>query len=190
MATAPISKYFKPVNLENESEPLERPRDPTEGPNTLIVFTDGACTANGKKGARASYAVAWPYHDEFDLGIRLDPSETQTNNRGEYHALILAMMQANEHLDIMREKTLIVYTDSMLLIRSMNEWMPTWKRNGWKKADGQTVSNLDLLKTLDELRSTRKLVLKHVRAHTGRQDWESIFNDKVDRLARGALSIR
>lgn len=152
----------------------------------LIVFTDGACSNNGRKNARASFAVAWPFHEEFDVGERLAPSETQTNNRGEYRALIHALIQADV-IDPTKQKTLVAYTDSMLLVKSMDEWMPKWKKNHWKKADGQTVLNLDLLQMLDNLRSQRKLILKHVRAHTGKKDWESLYNDKVDKLARGAL---
>ena len=152
----------------------------------LIVFTDGACSNNGKKNARASFAVVWPHHEEHNTGERLMANEAQTNNRGEYRALIHAIIQA-DLIDPLREKTLIAYTDSLLLVKSMDEWMPKWKKNNWRKADGQIVSNLDLLEVLDKLRARRNLVLKHVRAHTGKKDWASIYNDKVDRLARDAL---
>jgi ribonuclease HI len=43
-----------------------------------------------------------------------------------------------------------------------------------------------LLKVLDELLKKRKVVFKHVRAHTGKKDWESINNDLADRMAKTA----
>lgn len=160
--------------------------EPQETANSLICFTDGACTANGKRNARASYAVVWPEHPELDSAHVLSDDQLHTNNRGEYTALIYAMDQADT-LDPTSSKTLIVYTDSLLMVRSLTEWMPSWKRNGWKKSDGEQVQNLDLLQTLDAKTQHRKTVFRHVKAHTKNTDWESRYNDKVDRLARGAL---
>ena len=156
--------------------------DPKEGDNTLIVFTDGACSANGQEHARASYATVWPQHPELDSAHNL-PGINQTNNRAEMMAIIHAMHQAQQ-LDPENKKTLIIYTDSMLLVKMLSEWIYQWKRNNWVKADGEPISNIDLVHTLDSLMQTRKIALRHVRAHTGAQNWESIFNDKVDKLAR------
>lgn len=158
--------------------------DPQETDNCLIVFTDGACSANGREGARASFACVWPYHQEMDCAHLVIGD--QTNNRGELGALIHAFKQA-DMIDPQKTKTLIVYTDSMIMIKSLNEWLPNWRKNGWMKSDGHPVANLDLIQELDMLQSKRKVCLRHVRAHTKGDDWESVYNDKVDRLARGAL---
>lgn len=159
--------------------------NPTENDNCLICFTDGACSSNGKPGAKSSYAIVWPYHESYNFADIVQ-GESQTNNRGEYTALIYALHQADK-LDPEKKRTLIVYTDSMLLIKSLTEWLHSWKKNEWKKSDGQIISNLDLVKQLDDLLQTRKVSLRHVRAHTNGIDWESIHNDKVDRLARSML---
>lgn len=166
-----IESFFKPEG------------DPQESDKSLIVFTDGSCTANGRRGAKAGYAVVWPYHREYDYGSPLDPSEMQTNNRGEYTALIHALRQADE-LDPTKKKTLIVYTDSQLLINSVSVWMSNWKRNDWKKSDGETVANLDLLKILDAASAERSIAFRHVKAHTKAQTWQARHNDLVDKLAR------
>ena len=34
-------------------------------------------------------------------------------------------------------------------IYSIQEWLPSWKRNGWRKADKTEVKNQDLLVELD-----------------------------------------
>jgi len=166
-----ITSFFKPLG------------DPEEGDNTLIVFTDGSARNNGKRNALASFAVVWPYHDEFDYSSRLSDNELHTNNRGEYHAVIQALDIACK-IDPTMKKTLIIYTDSQLLINSLTLWLHQWKKNDWKKSDGEVISNLDLVKLLDEKIKLRNVVFRHVRAHTGENTWEARWNDKVDISAR------
>jgi len=159
---------------------------PTENDKTLICFTDGSCINNGRKYAKAGYAVVWPYHPELDISIKLNDT-INTNNRAEYHALIKAFEQARE-IDPTYTKTLLVYTDSMLLINTITKWRFLWKKMGWKKADGDIISNKDLVIILDNNLSLRNTQLKHVLAHTGKSNWESIWNDKVDKLAKSYMN--
>jgi ribonuclease HI len=101
--------------------------EPTENNNCLICFTDGSCRNNGKPNAIASYAIVWPFHPELDYATRLE-GKVQTNNRAEYQAVISALEQS-VLLDPGYSKTLIIYTDSMLLINSVTQWMHNWKKN-------------------------------------------------------------
>lgn len=50
------------------------------------------------------------------------------------------------------------------------------------------VKNHDLLKSLLEAQGGRKIIWKHVRAHTGKTDWESTWNQIADDTAREAAS--
>lgn len=161
---------------------FERAEDPQENDRLLICFTDGSTIGNGRDDARGGYAVVWPYHPEFDCALPLFPA---TNNKAEYSAVIHAFSQADS-IDPEGKKTLIVYSDSELLINSMTKWLPGWRANGYKKSDGQPVKNLELVKAIEEAMSKRPAVFRHVRAHTGAQTWEAIQNDKVDRLAKSA----
>ena len=164
----------------------ERSEDPQENDNLLICFTDGSTIGNGRDDARGGYAVVWPYHPDFDCSVPLFPA---TNNKAEYSAVIHAFSQANE-LDPEHKKTLVIYTDSELLINSMTKWLPGWRSNGYKKSDGQPVKNLDLVKALEEAMLHRPTAFRHVKAHTGGQSWEAIQNDKVDRLAKLASGAK
>ncbi len=157
--------------------------------NDLVVFTDGSALNNGRKGARAGYGVYWPFEDAMLIGgYPLPRDDLQTNNRAEYTACIHALRQAGE-IDPSYGKVLHIFTDSMLLIKSVTQWMSGWKKKGWKKSTGEEVLNKDLLEQLDDLLQTRKAIWRHVKAHTGKDDWISIQNDKVDRLAKeGAAS--
>lgn len=159
---------------------FELTNDPQENDKLLICFTDGSTIGNGRPDAKGGYAVVWPYHPEFDCAFPLFPV---TNNKAEYSAVVHACSQADV-LDPERKKTLLIYSDSELLINSMTKWLPGWRSNGYKKADGQPVKNLDLVKAIEQAMALRPIVFRHVRAHTGAKTWEAIQNDKVDRLAR------
>jgi ribonuclease HI len=152
----------------------------------MICFTDGACINNGKRHAKASYAVVWPEHPAMNYAQRLRDGEEHTNNRAEFTAVIHAFEQADE-IDPGRNVPMLIYTDSMLLINSLTKWMNAWKMNGWRKADGSPVANRDLLEVMHEHVSVRVVKFRHVRAHTKKKDWESSWNDYADRCAKVAL---
>jgi ribonuclease HI len=155
---------------------------PEEDDKILIAFCDGSAINNGRPNCKCGYAIAWPYHPENNISELLSGHQ-QTNNRAEYMALIRTLMIADE-IDPTKTKTLIVYTDSLLLINSLTKWVYDWKKNGWRKKDKNPVANVDLLMRLEEQREHRNLSLRHVKAHTGKPSWEARFNDKVDMMAR------
>jgi ribonuclease HI len=155
--------------------------------SSLVVFTDGACSANGKKNAKGSYSMVWPDYPEMDGGWPLE-GEKATNNRAEMMGLIKSFEIADV-IDPERKKHLEVYTDSMFMINCVTKWLANWKKNGFKKSDGSSVLNQDLLRLIDALRLKRVLVLNHVRAHTKNTDWKSLNNAKADALARDACAF-
>ena len=146
----------------------------------IIVFTDGSAKNNGKKGAKASYAVVFPDYSEYNYKGILE-GEKQTNNRAEYYALIKAL----EICDIIdKDKKIIVYSDSKLLINSINSWISKWKSNGWITSKGSPVLNMDLLIKIDEMINLRNVTINHVYAHTNNTDYYSYWNNIVDKLAQ------
>jgi ribonuclease HI len=160
--------------------------DPAETPNTLICFTDGSTIDNGSKDAKGGFAVVWPFHSDHNFKQHLFPS---TNNRAEYSAIIHALRQADV-LDDTKTKTLIIYTDSMLIINSMTKWLPNWKKNNYMKSDGKPVLNKDLIQQVETLMQTRKVVFRHVRAHTNKKTWEAVNNNLADKMAKDATFQR
>lgn len=176
---------FKQTRIEDAFGSALKKETPIETENNLIVFTDGACTNNGKKNARASFAVAYPYHPEWNYAEEI-LEDKKSNNVGEFNALVYAIEHCNT-IDPEFKKTLIVYTDSMLLVNTVTKWMSNWKRNGWKKADGEEIANLELVQKIDTLLENRKCSLKYTKAHTGSSNWEAINNDIVDKLAQAVL---
>ena len=57
-----------------------------------------------------------------------------TNNMGE----LMAVLDLLEQTADAREE-LTVVCDSQYVINSLTKWLPGWKKNGWRKADGQPV---------------------------------------------------
>lgn len=154
----------------------------------LEVFTDGACSANGKKYARAAYSTVWPKYPELNGGWAME-GDKATNNRAEFMGLIKSFEIA-DIIEPERKRTIDVYTDSMFLVNCVTKWLANWKRNGFIKSDGKPVLNQDLLLEIDRLKGMRRLNLHHVRAHTGGTDWKSIHNNTADKLARSAVQPR
>jgi ribonuclease HI len=148
----------------------------------LQVFLDGSAIGNGKVSVKAGYAAVFPSAPELSLAEPLGVMNNQipTNNRAEFLALIRAHEVAPDGC------TLHVFTDSMLLLKTVTEWLPTWKRKGWKKADGAPVLNLDLVKRIDQIKSERRITMQHVKAHTGKTDFNSIWNAEADKRAKAA----
>lgn len=152
-------------------------------PNSVLVcFTDGSALENGSENCRGGFAVVWPHHSKFDYKQHLCPC---TNNRAEYSAVIHAIKTA-DLIDQEYKKTLIVYTDSMLIVNSMTLWLSGWKKRDYVKSDGKPVLNVDLIKTIDEMMQKRRVVFRHVKAHTNSDDWQSIHNARADKMAREA----
>jgi ribonuclease HI len=90
-----------------------------------------------------------------------------------------AAIAALKYLQASRQQEPItLYTDSEYLINCVTKWVKSWKKKGWKKADGKPVLNQDLLEILDELNS-RQVRWQHVRGHAG-----NIGNERCDQIAR------
>ena len=160
------------------------PNPKTMEPVEIQVFLDGSALGNGKANAKAGYAAVFVEHPELTLAEHLSyvNGHAPTNNRAEYMALIRALEVAPPGI------AMKAYTDSMLLFNTITKWIPAWKRKGWRKADGSPVMNIDLVQKLDILKTQRKLTMQHVAAHTGKQDFLSVWNDKADRLAKAAAA--
>ncbi|MFC4222310.1 RNase H family protein [Lysinibacter cavernae] len=97
-----------------------------------------------------------------------------TNNQAELKA-VLEFLRATKHLD----DDLLILCDSQYVIKCLTEWMPGWKRKGWRKADGKPVLNVDLLKELDDELKGRTYRFEWVKGHANHP-----LNEAADERAR------
>jgi ribonuclease HI len=127
---------------------------------TVVTYTDGACSGNPGAGAWA-YRVEWPDGTvEEAAGGEL----ATTNNREELKAVREALLRIRKRIGDDPGWRIVVRTDSLGVI---NWLMRTWKRK----------KNLDLYPTIDPLVDAR-VRFEHVRGHSGIPG-----NERVDVLA-------
>lgn len=134
---------------------------------TVEIFTDGACRGNPGPGG---WGALLRYGDK-EKTLHGGEANT-TNNRME----LMAAIQALEHLK--RPCRVVLTTDSQYVRKGITEWMPNWKRRGWKTASRQPVKNVDLWQRLDAARERHDIEWKWVRGHTGHPG-----NERADALA-------
>lgn len=152
----------------------------------MRVFTDGACSANGRPGAKAGFAVWFPDHPDMSCSQRIPEGQSQTNQRAELSAIHRAveLMDSGGYHD----EDIVVYTDSKYSIDCLTTWLPGWVSRGWKTADGKDVLHQDLIRdTSSRLAKFKSYRFVHVKAHTGGADELSRHNDRVDRMARSTI---
>ena len=137
----------------------------------IEIFTDGACSGNPGAGGWGVILRCGETEKELSGG------EAQTtNNRMELTAVIEALKA------LKRECEITLYTDSRYVMDGVNEWMPNWKKNGWKTTNKKSaVKNLELWQELDSLLPRHKIKWVWVKGHNGHPE-----NERVDKLARDA----
>lgn len=150
------------------------------------VYTDGACSSNGRAGARASYAYTFPDSPAESYAEPLPAEEQQTNNTAELVAIYHALGKAKR----LGARSVHLYTDSEYARNCICEFSKKWIRNGWKTTTGKTPAHAELVqKILELLKGFESWTITHVPAHSGKTDEHSKWNDVADRLAVKALEV-
>jgi len=171
-----ILEYFKMSNNELEHSDY-KPVD-----KTIYVYTDGSCINNGKPYAKAGIGVFFGVNDPRNVSERIEGK--QSNNTAELKAIIRAIHLLDTNISLGHK--IIIYSDSDYSIKCATTYGRKMHNLNWKKP----IPNRDLVKRLYKLYNKYSNVeLKHIRAHTGKQDKHSIGNDWADRLANGCMQV-
>lgn len=154
----------------------------------MEVYTDGACSGNGQKGAQAAWAAYFPGNKHLSKAARVPEGQSQTNQRAELMAISEAVKTVEEAFNS-QEVDLKIYTDSMYSKNCLTAWLPGWVRKDWKNSQGEAVSHRDLIEdTASRLSRFKSYTISYVRAHTGGSDEQSKNNHIVDRMAVEVLN--
>ena len=146
----------------------------------IKVYTDGACSGNGKEGAIGGWAFCViGENDELIYGESGAEVNT-TNNRMEFTAMLRALQWTEKNLN---NNFIEYYTDSALLYNTLTQWIEGWKNNGWKRKK-KKIKNLDLVKQLYKYSNKN---FNHVRGHNG-DKWNE-WCDRAAVAARLALEV-
>lgn len=139
----------------------------------VVAWTDGGSRRNPGPSGWGVVLVHLPTGTTQLLRGGVDPG---TNNRMEMTAVA-------EALEILKRPTTIeVRTDSRFAIQVCTQWISGWKRNGWRKRDGEAPVNLDVIQRLDALLHRHRVVFTWVKGHAGEPG-----NELADALCNAAI---
>jgi ribonuclease HI len=139
----------------------------------IKIYTDGACSGNPGPGGWGVVIIDANDNKREMSGF----SAYTTNNRMELTAAIEPLKE------MFGEKEIEIYSDSQYLIDAFNKnWLRSWKRNGWRKGNGEAVLNLDLWKLLDSLIQNKTVKWIKVKGHSDNE-----YNNRCDKLATTAI---
>jgi ribonuclease HI len=124
---------------------------------TIIIYTDGACSANGTSAAFGGMGVHFPGREYPDISEKYVPTSSSsipTNNICELLAIKLAL----ERTDFDTDK--IIYSDSAYCVNIFNTWLKSWKVQGIL----QSKANWELILEIDDLlaKNSGSVTLIHV----------------------------
>jgi ribonuclease HI len=149
-----------------------------------VIYTDGGCSGNkrdaGCKGAWA-FIILDCGNNIVKKGNGIE--ENTTNNRMEMKAIIEGLKMLKSYSFNPKLEDCVVITDSRYVAGNYSDYVPEWKKNGWRKNGGGTVLNIDLWKEICSLSPEFKsFKFKWVKGHSTNK-----FNQAADALVRDLL---
>ena len=138
------------------------------------IFTDGACRGNPGPGGWGVVLIAGQHRKTLCGG-----ESATTNNRMELTAAIEALNALNG------SRKVLLHTDSRYVMNGIRDWLPNWKKRGWKTSSKKTVKNQDLWQALDAAVGKHEVEWNWVRGHTGvagNEEADALANRGIDEL--------
>lgn len=135
----------------------------------VTVWTDGSGTTGGPAGI-AFVAISDGLEGVFEHSL---PLTSATNQQAEILAAALALHELPEGCDV------VIVSDSEYVVKGWNEYLPVWKRRGWRKTSGGRPKNLAYWQRLEQAVSRHASVrFEWCRGHDGVE-----HNERADVLA-------
>ena len=141
------------------------------GKNTIIIYTDGACTGNPGKGGYGAVIIDGDRREELSAGYKLT-----TNNRMEMMGAIAALESLKSNSQVK------LHTDSKYIVDAVNKgWAKKWQSKGWRRNAKEMAKNPDLWQEILDLCKIHEIEFIWVKGHAGIAE-----NERCDRLAVNA----
>ena len=193
-ATRAEAENFIQTNTENH----------VEFKPDYYVYTDGACSNNGKENALSGIGIFFGIDDHRNISKKIeDPnvnvrrtvafgddvenvvktSGKQTNNTAELNAIIETYYIIEN--DIVNGKKIVIVSDSEYAIKCVSSYGEKCCKNVWNT----DIPNKELVKTIYEMYKDKlNIQFMHIKAHTNNTDIHSFGNSNADKLATIACS--
>ena len=144
------------------------------------VYTDGACSNNGKSNAIAGIGIYFDINDSRNISKQIEGK--QTNNTAELSAIIETYNIIEN--DINNGIKIAIVTDSRYSILCVSSYGEKCYKKDWNIS----IPNKELVKTAYELyKDKQNIKFIHIKAHTTNMDMHSIGNKNADKLANIAI---
>ena len=151
-----------------------------DGPIPVLVHADESCLGNdstrpcpGGNGA----LIEAPAGDSVARWDLFEFSPQTTNNKMALAGAIATLEWIRRQWRHARVKYI---SDSEYLVKGVTEWMPDWKRRGWRRKGG-ALENLELWQKLDQALAAHEVDWGWVRGHD-----DNPKNEYADHLAVSA----
>ena len=142
----------------------------------VTIYTDGSCLNNPGTGG---YCALLKYPNGKTKTVLGAESDT-TNNRMELKAIIEGLKTLPQGS---YEVTII--SDSQITVKGINEWLPNWIRQDFKK-----TKNSDLWREYLEVSWPHLVTAEWVRGHNGHPENElcdTLAREQAEALERGGV---
>lgn len=139
----------------------------------VIIYTDGACSGNPGPGGWGAILMYKDNKKEISGG-----SNHTTNNIMEITAVLEALKTLKSDCEVE------IYSDSAYVVNAFkNNWIKSWKSNGWINSKKEVVKNKELWIELDELVKKYNAKFNKVKGHSDNE-----YNNRCDELARSEIN--
>lgn len=148
--------------------------------NKITVYTDGACSNNGYNNAKSGIGIFFGENDKRNISKKLHG--LHTNNIAELTAIFevskILSSEINSGLNIE------ICTDSTYAIKCCTTYGEKQEKLKWSK----NIPNKKLVKKIyNTFKKYPNVTFKHIKAHTNKNDIDSINNANADKLATNAI---
>jgi len=146
------------------------------------VYTDGACSNNGKDNALSGIGIFFGINDNRNVSKNIEGK--QTNNTAELSAIIETYYIIET--DIINGKKIAIVSDSEYAIKCVS----SYGEKCYKKSWNVDIPNKELVKIAYEIyKDKSNIQFIHIKAHTNNTDIHSVGNDNADKLANIAIGL-
>lgn len=157
---------------------------------TLKIFTDGSYN---EKIKGFGYSIVYPHNELWNFkGFNKD-FKRPNNNKAELYAIYKALFLTVSMFNTTKTnfKSVLLYSDSLECIKGITCYYKKhiFYSRYMKKIDKETKEMYKKIKNqIEALKLLNKPVsFKFVKAHTNKKEYQFIFNDIADKLAKSAL---